>query len=39
VLGQGKHLFREGLPAALKLLESRAFSSGVVAIVYEPDRQ
>lgn len=39
VLGKGKRLFREGIPATLKLLESRAFSSGVVAVVYEPDRQ
>ncbi len=39
VLGTGKRLFREGIPATLKLLESRAFSSGVVAVVYEPDRQ
>ena len=38
VLGKGKRLFREGIPATLKLLESRAFSSGVVAVVYEPDR-
>ena len=39
VLGQGKRLFREGIPATLKLLESQAFSSGVVAVVYEPERQ
>lgn len=39
VVGQGKRLFREGTPATLKLLESRSFSSGVVALVYEPDRQ
>lgn len=38
VLGKGKRLFREGIPATLKLLESRAFSSGVVALVYEPER-
>ncbi len=38
VVGKGKRLFREGLPATLKLLESRAFSSGVVAVVYEPER-
>ncbi len=38
VLGNGKRLFSEGIPATLKLLESRAFSSGVVAVVYEPDR-
>ena len=39
VLGKGKRLFKEGIPATLKLLESRAFSPGVVAMVYEPDRQ
>ena len=39
VLGNGKRLFREGIPATLKLLESQAFSSGVVAVVYEPERQ
>ena len=39
VLGKGKRLFREGIPATLQLLESRAFSSGVVALVYAPDRQ
>ena len=39
VLGQGKRLFREGIPATLKLLGSRAFSSGVVALVYQPERQ
>ena len=38
VVGKGKRLFREGRPATLKLLESRAFSSGVVAVVYEPER-
>ena len=39
VLGNGKRLFKEGIPATLKLLESQAFSSGVVAVVYEPERQ
>jgi dihydrofolate reductase len=39
VLGKGKRLFGERLPATLKLVESRAFSSGVVAVVYEPERQ
>ena len=37
VVGKGKRLFEEGIPAALKLLGSHAFSSGVVALVYEPD--
>jgi dihydrofolate reductase len=39
VLGKGKRLFEEGATATLKLLDSRSFSSGVVALVYEPDRQ
>jgi transposase len=39
VLGKGKRLFRESIPATLNLLESQSFSSGVVALVYEPDRQ
>jgi dihydrofolate reductase len=39
VVGKGKRLFQEGIPATLKLLESQSFSSGVVALVYEPERQ
>jgi dihydrofolate reductase len=39
VLGQGKRLFQEGTTATLKLLESQAFSSGVVALIYEPERE
>jgi dihydrofolate reductase len=39
VVGKGKRLFAEGIPASLKLLESQSFSSGVVALVYEPDRE
>lgn len=39
VVGKGKRLFREGIPATLKLLGSQSFGSGVVALVYEPDRQ
>jgi dihydrofolate reductase len=39
VLGKGKRLFEEGIPATLKLLESQSFSSGVVALVYEADRK
>jgi dihydrofolate reductase len=38
VLGKGKHLFQEGTTATLKLVETRSFSSGVVALIYEPDR-
>ncbi len=39
VLGKGKRLFQEGIPATLKLLESQSFSSGVVGLIYEPDRK
>ncbi|HEX6289593.1 MAG TPA: dihydrofolate reductase family protein [Herpetosiphonaceae bacterium] len=38
VVGTGKHLFQAGSAATLKLVETRAFSSGVVALIYEPDR-
>lgn len=39
VVGKGKRLSGEGIPATLKLVGSRSFGSGVVALVYEPDRQ
>ncbi|MBD2683430.1 MULTISPECIES: dihydrofolate reductase family protein [Nostoc] len=39
VVGKGKHLFQEGTTATLKLLESQSFSSGVMALVYEPERK
>lgn len=38
VLGNGKRLFHAGATAALKLVATQAFSSGVVALIYEPDR-
>jgi dihydrofolate reductase len=38
VLGKGKRLFGEGTTATLKLVESQTFSSGVTALVYEPNR-
>ena len=38
VVGNGKRLFHEGTTARLKLVESQAFSGGVVALMYEPDR-
>jgi dihydrofolate reductase len=39
VLGRGKALFAGVTrPFALKLLESKTFQSGVVALRYEPDR-
>ena len=39
VLGKGKRLFMDGTTATLKLVETQSFSSGVVALIYEPDRQ
>ena len=39
VLGQGKRLFQEGVTATLQLVETRKFSSGVAALIYEPARK
>jgi dihydrofolate reductase len=39
VLGKGQRLFEAGTTATLKLVKSQAFSSGVVGLVYEPERQ
>jgi dihydrofolate reductase len=39
VLGKGKRLFQDGSTATLKLVEAKTFRSGVVALVYEPDRK
>jgi dihydrofolate reductase len=39
VLGKGKRLFREGSNVMLRLVESQVFSSGVVALSYQPDRK
>lgn len=38
VLGKGKRLFHDGTIATLELIESRLFSSGVVALIYKPKR-
>lgn len=38
VVGKGKRLFKEGATATLKLVETQRFSSGVTALIYEPDR-
>jgi dihydrofolate reductase len=38
IVGKGKRLFKVGTTATLKLLESQSFNSGVVALVYDPDR-
>jgi len=40
VLGKGKRLFQDGMDTtALKLVESKTFSSGVVLLRYQPDRK
>ncbi len=39
VLGTGKRLFQDGTTVTLKLVEARALSSGVVALIYEPERK
>jgi dihydrofolate reductase len=39
VVGKGKHLFNDSTTVTLKLLESQFLSSGVLALVYEPDRE
>jgi dihydrofolate reductase len=36
VLGSGKRLFRDGSKTALRLVEIKAFSSGVVYLCYQP---
>jgi len=36
VLGGGQRLFGEGSKATLKLVETKPFSSGVVALIYQP---
>jgi dihydrofolate reductase len=38
VIGKGQRLFDEGVTATLNLTETRLFSSGVVALLYEPKR-
>jgi dihydrofolate reductase len=38
VVGRGKHLFKEGVDTkVLKLIETKTFSSGVVALTYQPE--
>jgi len=36
VLGAGKRLFKDGTMTTLKLVETKPFSSGVVALIYQP---
>ena len=38
VLGHGRRLFPEGLATTLRLVEAKTFSSGVVALTYQPAR-
>lgn len=39
VVGKGKRLFQDGTTATLKLVKTQSFSSGVAALIYEPDRK
>jgi dihydrofolate reductase len=39
VVGKGKRLFQEETTAALKLVETQAFTSGVVALIYQPEEK
>lgn len=39
VLGQGQRLFEDGTTAKLTLVQSQSFSSGVVGLIYEPNRK
>jgi dihydrofolate reductase len=39
VLGSGKRLFKDGSKTNLKLVETKSFSSGVVALIYHPDKK
>ena len=39
VLGTGKRLFMEGTTATLRLVQAQTFSTGVVGLIYEPERK
>jgi dihydrofolate reductase len=39
VLGKGKRLFQDGSKTNLKLVDSQTFSTGVVGLVYQPERK
>jgi dihydrofolate reductase len=39
VVGKGKRLFQDGAAANLKLVETRPFDMGVVAMIYQPAEQ
>jgi dihydrofolate reductase len=38
VVGKGKRLFKDGSKTKLKLIETKAFDSGVVLLRYVPER-
>lgn len=38
VLGRGERLFGDGLDLKLKMVDSKTFSTGVVLLTYQPDR-
>jgi len=37
ILGKGKRLFQDGSQANLRLIDTKVFSSGVAALIYQPD--
>jgi dihydrofolate reductase len=39
VLGKGKRLFQDGIDSSLKLVKSKALSSGVVSLTYQPAKK
>jgi dihydrofolate reductase len=39
ILGKGQRLFEEGREAKLKLVETKPYGSGVVGLIYQPDRK
>jgi dihydrofolate reductase len=39
VLGSGKHFFKDGTTAKLKLVDSKTFKTGVVVLTYQPANQ
>ena len=39
VLGKGIRLFTDGSNVKLKLVETKMFSSGVVLLLYQPDKK
>jgi dihydrofolate reductase len=39
IMGRGKHFFKDGHTAPLKLVEAKPFRSGVVLLRYQPDKK